>query len=351
MKIGILTYYFAYNYGAMLQAYALKNELVLNGVNVEIIPYFPQFFKSHYSINPFEKNISFKHRVSNLLRYQNKRKQIQKFDEFRDALTNGKQSIENEFESYCLDVDCIVYGSDQIWNTNINNDDSNYFGSNYRGKKVSYAASIGSSTISDVQREYIDKFLRDFQSISVREPSSVNNIKKILELQPKVVCDPVFFLKQDGWKEIEKSMDKISDKYVLVYMLEENNKLLDIAIKYAEANGLKIYEIHPTLSFHNDGCKHLFNVGPQEFVYLVNHANVVCTNSFHCVAFSMIFNKKLFHIPNSNSPERTISLLRANDIQLEKLNKENPWDVSISSHFKDQIEESRNFLFDLLINE
>ena len=51
MKIGIITFQCAHNYGAVLQAYALKEYLKTLGYSVNIINYRPR-----YIVNAYKKN-------------------------------------------------------------------------------------------------------------------------------------------------------------------------------------------------------------------------------------------------------------------------------------------------------
>ena len=88
------------------------------------------------------------------------------------------------------------------------------------------------------------------------------------------------------------------------------------------------------------------NVGPKEFIWLIENASCVCTNSFHATAFSTIFRKKLIHIPNSKSPERTTSLLERVGIEL-KTDKEFPfYDIGLcdDTNLNFEIEKSKKFL-------
>ena len=50
MRIGILTFHCAHNYGAVLQCYALQEALKGMGHDVEIIDYQPEFLLTPYKI-------------------------------------------------------------------------------------------------------------------------------------------------------------------------------------------------------------------------------------------------------------------------------------------------------------
>lgn len=333
MKVGILTFQFAYNYGAMLQAFALRTALIKQGCEVDVVPYYPENFKKAYSIDPFESKITFKHRVYNLITYMKRYKQALKFDQFKfDNLysTSYEFGTTEELIQYLCDYSLLVCGSDQIWNDSITGNTDAYFGAGADIRKIAYAASLGTKKLSAVQKININKHISEFSYVSVRESSSSVILSSYYN-DVEVVCDPVFLLSKNEWEIIEKSIN-VEDKYLLLYLLEDNIELVRCAFEYAHQNGLIIYEIHPTLSSHHSGCIELKNVGPQEFVYLVDHAQCVCTNSFHAVSFSVIFRKKLIHIPNSHSPERTESLLSIIGIDLSQETKHHLYDLEKLSY-------------------
>ena len=312
MKVGILTFQFPYNYGAMLQTYALKSYIENKGHETFVLPYFPEHFQKGYSISPFQAGISLKHKVYNAVTYCRRKPQVNLFDRFKEEYLYSdrkKEVSEGAILSVCMEnLDIVFYGSDQIWNDLITKGDPLYFGAKSAARKISYAASMGTTKCSDIQKKLIAEFLPDFCKLSVREPESQNIIANEIHRRPELVCDPVFLKSMEEWRKIEKPV-KIPEKYILIYMLENNRDLFVKAQTYAQKYNLEIIEIHPSLTMRHKKTRLMRNVGPREFIYLIDHAESICTNSFHCVSFSIIFKKKLLHIPNSNSPERTISIL------------------------------------------
>lgn len=312
MKVGILTFQFPYTYGAMLQAYALKSYIEKKGNETYVLPYFPVHFQQGYSISPFQAGISLKHKVYNAVTYCKKRTQVSLFEQFKDVYlySNREREVSEEAViSKCMkNFDIVFYGSDQIWNDLITKGDPLYFGAKSTARKISYAASMGTIKCSDIQKKLVAEFLPDFYKLSVREPESQTIIDNEIHRWPELVCDPVFLKSVEEWRQIEKPV-KTPEKYMLLYMLENNRDLFEKAQNYAQKCSLEIIEIHPSLTMRHKKTKLMRNVGPREFVYLIDHAESICTNSFHCVSFSIIFKKRLLHIPNSNSPERTRSIL------------------------------------------
>lgn len=347
MNVAILTFQFAHNYGALLQAYALKTYLQKHNMNAEIAPYYPDWARAEYAISPFTKGVPPKRRVRLALQYFKRKKQSRVFSRFieEELKVNDAISEQKELVTWLDRHDCVICGSDQIWNNNITGNGGAYFAGDCNVKKISYAASLGTIQLNETQKSNIINYLPSFSSISVREPGSAEQLTKILHREIQVVLDPVFLLDRDEWRKLSRPVS-VDSNYLFLYFLQENEKLLECAKKYAEENGLKIYEVHPTLATRHNGCKRLENVGPKEFIWLIENASCVCTNSFHATAFSTIFRKKLIHIPNSKSPERTTSLLERVGIEL-KTDKEFPfYDISLcdDTNLNFGIEKSKKFL-------
>ena len=82
MKTAILTFQFAHNYGALLEAYALKQYLKSHDLEGEIAPYYPDWAQSEYAISPFAKGISFRRRVRLASQYWKRKGQSEVFDKF-----------------------------------------------------------------------------------------------------------------------------------------------------------------------------------------------------------------------------------------------------------------------------
>lgn len=347
MNAAILTFQFAHNYGALLQAYALSRYLKGRNIHVEIAPYNPEWAQAEYAISPLAKGIPPRRRIRLALQYPRRKKQSQFFEQFIAEELNAGDTFATEQELYqWLDRhDCVVCGSDQIWNNRITGDGAAYYAAGSRVKKVSYAASLGTAQLSAAQKKNMEAYLPQFSALSVREPGSAEKVEQLLHKPVQVVLDPVFLLEKEEWMKLARPVD-VDPNFLFLYFLQEDEVLLRWAQTYAKEHGLKIYEVHPTMAARHAGCKRLDEVGPKEFVWLIQNAACVCTNSFHATAFSTIYKKKLLHIPNSKSPERTISLLQRAGITLEQGGKMPLYDLALydGSSLEREIEKSKAFL-------
>lgn len=191
------------------------------------------------------------------------------------------------------DYDFFVVGSDQVWNPNWFN--------NHKLKKELYlltfaepqqkvcmAPSFGVSQLSDEWKVVFSEALRSFPYLSVREQSGAELIYDLTGREAKVVIDPTLMLSKDEWMSIEKKPKNIdtTKKYVLTYFLGKRTEKQDLYIKQMSMKfGLKVYDL---LDISN---RALFIADPREFIYLIHHAEIVLTDSFHACVFSFIFDK------------------------------------------------------------
>lgn len=347
MDVSILTFQFAHNYGALLQAYALKKYLQNAGNKVKIAPYYPDWAQKEYAISPFAKGISIRKRIRFAFQYPKKKQLAGKFQRFQKEMLELDHSFETvkELEEYLAAFDAVVFGSDQIWNDRITGDTPAYYGGNISNTRISYAASLGTKKLTSIQEKYVREYLPRFNAISVRESTSEKIIKDIIDAPVTTVTDPVFLLCSSEWKEMCTFVET-SGKFMFIYFLRDDAKLLAYAKQYAKEHDLIIYEVHPTLARFHDGCIPLNNVGPNEFLWLIQHAECVCTNSFHATSFSVIFRKRLIHMPNEVSPERTTSLLSYIGINVEETNGMPLYDLSGCdyTYLENVISRSKGFL-------
>ena len=314
MKIGIITYHRAINYGAVLQAYSLKTYLGDLGNMVEIINY--------YNVDKKSKIHSKKEKListiwSPFCKILGKAKKEKKFIHFQnDYLNRNNILIKNDIElcKYVDEnkIDCLVSGSDQVWNPNINGrDPSFYFGFDTKAKKMSYAASFGASSLKENDSLEIAGYLKDFSFISVREKTGQTIIDNMnSNIKTYVVVDPVFLHNFDFWSNFA-GQRLFKKKYVFCYVMpgdkEVEKKIEKLAKQYKKGTSAKIIFVgrKEYKRLKPDG-KDFISASPREFVNLICYADFVITNSFHGTAFSTLLNKNFYSINsgNKNSSKR-----------------------------------------------
>lgn len=302
-QIGVVTFFDANNYGAVLQTYALQEFLKQNNIKSCIL---------NYKWHPDDKVRS----LRGFLYYLKYKKYIKKkkysFSEFLNKCNFSSFYNKENIKEANYECERFVVGSDQVWNSKWNFN-SDVFYLTFTDQKFSYAASFGSvSSISSYRHILIRDDLSKFKSLSVRENSAVEYLEN-LGLKASSNIDPVFLLDKPTWEKI--SIVPKFDKYLLIYSLENNEEMISFAKVYAKKNNLTPVIIVDTKKKSLYGCKVVSFCSPDEFLGLFNKASAIVTNSFHGTAFSILFQKSKFFVflqKNKNAPnDRMIDLLKA----------------------------------------
>lgn len=284
MKIAIITFQDAINYGAVMQAYALRTVLNRYG-ECDIINYYNEFFHQEKS----KKNI--KYMLLDLINSKYKKRKTKEFQQFQKNYLGTGEKFLNDKELKDLNdkYDIFVTGSDQVWNTKCSGDNMVYFLNFVKEtkKKASYAASFGSAKIDNSNE--IKVLLSDFAHISVRENSGGKILTNMFEKNFPVVLDPTLLLDSNEWLESFKI--KNESNYVLVYEVLNGRNILSYAKKYAKDHNLKIKYITSS-NKPRFGVRCIKDASPEEWLKLIANSSYVFTNSFHGLAFSLIFEKQ-----------------------------------------------------------
>lgn len=318
MKIGILTFHNAHNYGAVLQVYALKKALEQLGHEAMVVDYRNDIIEGQY---PYQRKISLsgiKNKIKfpmNCLKYLYANKQYhEKWNKFNEWILNyvvGNSSNCSKEQLAQLGVDMFICGSDQIWNPGLTGGfDGVYFADfSTKAKKVTYAASMGLNELPKEQEKQFISYLNNFDSISVREQSLKEYIEKISDIRTDIVVDPTLLLEAEVYEDLIVKM-QLPEKYMLVYCLMDNEEMLKSAYTYAEKKGLKVVEFRYFKNIKHIGKIQVANAGPGEFLGLIKNAELILTNSFHGTVFSILFQKKFFTVALGAVSSRMESLLQ-----------------------------------------
>lgn len=311
MKICTITCHNVYNYGATLQAFALQQYLMGQGHEVRIVDYRPDYLDWHYRLSwwipksskhyPKLSRSLIRHSLYVLVRFLSDMKSYPRFLAFNRfnkqylQLTNKCKTME-EVKKATADADCLITGSDQVWNSYTlpnGHDAAFYLGFAPVGATtLSYAASFGGSSIDMEATPFIKEQLSKLDAISVREQSGIIILQN-LGLEGAVVCDPVFLLSKEEWLSAFKKHKHDEGKYILIYNLgHDTEAILRDAESIKKQTGLKVVSLLTNVSLKAD--EELRAESPDRFVSLINNAQMVLTNSFHATSFSILFNKKVY---------------------------------------------------------
>ncbi len=305
-RIKIVTYCTWTSIGSILQSFALKKALSEIGYESVIlldrkdnafgkikIHSLKSLIKRVFEIiNNKSKKLSYKKRMD----FINKNIDIVNFDNY-EALKN---------EIYFESSDVYLAGSDQIWNP-IQCNPLFFLEFVKNNRCISYAASMGKTRIPDGKLNIIKDYLEKFEYISVRENMCAKALSDLTDKDIEVNIDPTFLLSAEEWRKYEKEY-KVEQPYILLYMLYWDDGCKNKIKSLKKKTGLPVYAISNGLSaVYAD--KVLYDIGIEEFLWLIDNAQYVVTSSFHGAAFSTIFNKKFATLINPESPSRIANLL------------------------------------------
>lgn len=344
-RIGICTLYTGYNYGSALQAYALKRYTESLGFQSDIIKMSGSIIKGRdfrikkafitlfrmflYSNNKKSVIKSFSQNSKTIINS----KTIQLFDSFYEknispviiSYKKLKKTARTDLYSY------FICGSDQIWNsTAFYVDPFYYLDFSPNSKKIAYAPSFGRDFIPDYNKKKISKYLLEFPFLSIRENSGKSIIRNLINKDVDVCLDPTFLVSMDEWISYF-NIKKNNKKYILVYFLNEPSTNASNFIKQLSIiNNLNIINI-------GNGVDNGAFAGPIEFLEYIYNASYIVTDSFHGVAFSVIFKKDFWIFDRKYKTENQSTRIKS---ILQKLNIDNRFEpdnkiIKESINYKD----------------
>lgn len=316
MKIGLLTFHSAHNYGAVLQAYATQEKVKELGFDIEVIDYNPDYLVKQ-KVFPISSNnsviINLKIIVEGLLTFPQKINRINGFNKFvKEKINLSKTEYKSIPFTENTDYDHYIMGSDQVWNCKLTKGFDPLYLGNFKtkpsAKKISYAASMSYFSLSSAEKIEFASLIQNFNDISVREQEVHDFLKTNFNQESTVVLDPTLLLDAKAWSTIAVNPNR-SKKYILVYSIDLRNEAVRMATKIAKEINAEVIEL--AVSVDRNVSKNPFQTAsPEEYVGLFKHAAFVVTSSFHGTAFSVIFNKPFYSIAHGGDRDsRQITVL------------------------------------------
>lgn len=290
------------NFGNRLQNFALQETLKDIGCEVEtvndvsetcFVQSIKNMIKNLFNIGGYR---SLRNAKSKL--YSRDRMLVmQKWNEENIKFSKKKISRYHIPKNFKNEYDYFITGSDQVWNPYFRKDSLMLLSYAQRHQRISYAASLGVDAIPSKQLERYESELTKFSAISVREKNAIKIIEDIVGRKVEWVVDPTMLFTAEKWKRLEKKPEWLtSQNYIAVYSLgglpEDVRTFIE---KAALDKNWEIYEI-----LKKDDPK-LYLSTPFEFIYIIGHAKLLVTNSFHGTVFSI-----LYKIPFINFDRRDV---------------------------------------------
>lgn len=315
MRIGQLTLYRNYNYGSILQCYALQQFFLSKGIEIEVIS--PKI-DLEWRINSLIRKVHF---IFSCIRYPEQYKCYKKFQEEsqRSCLSlelNTREKMDKFIEknirereasfselkkSLNKEYSCYIAGSDQIWSVagpSLNPFFFLRFAPNE--KKYSYAASMGADSLPAWHKKNLYRYVSEFAGISIREKTALDFFKDTDNIAPHVNMDPALMQDKHFWKKEEIIPDYLQNgDYVLLYFLNEPT---DFALNHIRnivrgKPNLKLYSFPYVFSKIDKFLSNVTHISlsPREFLGAIDNSCLLCTDSFHGVIFALNFGVKFFN--------------------------------------------------------
>lgn len=314
-KIGLVLAYKGTNYGALLQAYATQYMVESLGFETEIIDYYStsklenicfslSFFKHYLKARKDRAKIRsvIKNQEQNEIFIQNREVRRQISNEFRKRKLHNIREIRGLSNLKCAvkEFAAIIIGSDQKWipGACFSRIDSLRFVPD-GVRRISYATSLGVSEYPKLYWADSKKMWKRIDYLSVREEQGADIIKQICgDINVEVVLDPTYLLTKEQWETIVPRKQMTDKKYGLCYFLGNDVESKMYAKRYAELRGLHIISLFSNESFSDIDLTYadevISGVTPEEFINWIRGAEVILTDSFHGLAFSVINGKQLY---------------------------------------------------------
>lgn len=303
MKIGIMSFPNMTSYGCTMQMYALYRAVEQAGAEAEIINYRNEYMKArrHTSAGRGKSAIKSALRVTTTKALH--LRQILAFRSFEHRMchypaipTSEKQTLTEVAKRY----DGVICGSDQVWNPLITDTDLSFF-LDFCGadtKRISYAPSFGISDFSDDFTDRIKPELEKFLHLSVREEVGARYVQSLVNKPTAVVLDPTFLIDREEWTKLEQPHPMATEKYIFCFPVRKSAALVRFGLELAERNHATLIVAEGNfltrMRNKNSRIKYALDISPEEWLYLMHHADCVVTNSFHGAAFSIHYHKEFY---------------------------------------------------------
>lgn len=366
-KVGILTFHCADNYGAMLQAYGLKEYLRKRKVDAEIVRYEPPFMTGRHWLIPYIPRNDFQGVLYSVWHGGMRNIKMGKafferkmhMSDFRKRylIRKGQKKMLFSNQLKKLSYQYYIVGSDQIWNPSITLGLKKvYFGAfenSEKRKVISFAASLGGASLSPEYDQEFSRLINYVDSVSVRESASISYVRQFCKKDVSAVLDPVFLLSKREWTAVEKLPDQRS--YIFVYMTEKNEALTSYVERLSKKKGMLVINIEGRAKISGENILTDYVAGPGEFLGYIHKADYVVTNSFHGIAFSIIYQKNFMAFQHSSVGERIRNILALHELEGrmyrgeedEDIDCKIAWDV-VKKHTEENVRMSEAYLWENL---
>ena len=322
MKLGLLSFHNAANYGAALQAFALQKVLLDRGFDCEYINYQNDHRRVSYSMTHHLLSSLKKGDMKSALKFalgspfmMLRKTRFKAF--YGKNLKQTSRIFTSSQEARVLNHNYakFIIGSDQVWNWKNNGGDEAFLLSFVEddAKKISYSSSFGIAEISEEQKSIYRNYLSKITHLSVREKYGIKLVKNLTGREAALVLDPVFLLSKEQWEQVADSKKK-KEAYIFSYTNKPNQLESFLSVTGYDVQNSCSYKLSRNITitdFLHSKVRVKYSMSPSAFLSVIRDANLIVSASFHCVALSIIMNKPFVAIltGDKGKDERLLSIL------------------------------------------
>ena len=206
-----------------------------------------------------------------------------KLKEWSDRYIHTRMGV-NDLHNVVDEYDYFIVGSDQVWNPYFGDLKNNFLSFAPFDKRIAYAASIAAPNIPEDKSEIFKNGLTGMKWISMREQEGADTVRKFTGREVPVVVDPTMLLTPDEWRKVSRQPAWYHGKdYILTYFLGTRPDESIQAI--ARKSELSIVNLLDEKNYEH------YVTGVDEFIWAIEHASLVYTDSFHGTVFSILFQR------------------------------------------------------------
>lgn len=296
-RVALITLHAVKNYGSVLQTYATQTILESFGYDSIVVNYIREFNLDKNIANKVTENdYGLKKMLKNIVLIPTVERWKCVFNTFLKQnikLTDKVYTYEEDFKIFPINADIFCVGSDQVWNTEWN---GGIVGPLYLDfinhvRKISFSSSVGVDSFSEKNEKIIKPLLDDFIGLTVREKSSISILDKITNRKVTYCCDPTLLLDSVFWSNFISKSTRIKEPYILLIQLNRNKEFDDYAVSISKKKNMKLIRLCMRFDQIRLPGKAVVIPTVQEYLSLIQNANIILTDSFHATAFSINFNK------------------------------------------------------------
>lgn len=316
-KVEIITLHYISNYGSVLQTFATQKKFENMGFSAEVIDYVRPNAKPKELI---KNGLALKN-YTNPLKRAAYRVIKSAENSFRDRVCSKflkkyvhmsrKYDSYEELKNDPPKADIYVTGSDQTWNSEYNGGVLPAYYLDFAlpdKKKIGYSVSIGMNEVPKDEYEITQNYVRQYDAVSVREDSAKRILEEMGCKNVEHILDPTLILTANDWQELVGER-KIRKKYILVYKLHYDDMIDKYAQKLSKETGYQIIRLTYFFSNIFEKGRTVFCPDVSQFLSLIQNAEYIVTDSFHCTAFSLNFKKEFFVVYPGKYSTRLSSIL------------------------------------------